>query len=191
MHLDLSDPESKKLATFLNAGSEPVYAGFGSMPKGIQIQAISTIVQAVRSQKRRAVISRFWEVTSAFDQDEDIFFIRNYPHRHLFPRMAAIIHHGGAGTTATAAASGRPQIIVPHILDQYYWGRQIHQGNLGPKPIWRTRLKARKLAEAIDVAVSDERMHQKAQSVAEAIRRTDGVGAAIAELSWGGENKSS
>lgn len=192
MHLDLPDPQSEKLAAFLNAGPEPVYAGFGSMPKNVQIQAVSTVVQAIRSVKRRAVISRFWDAPSAFDQaDEDIFFIRNYPHRHLFPRMAAIIHHGGAGTTATAAASGRVQIIVPHILDQFYWGHQIEQGNLGPKPIWRTRLRARKLAEVIDEAVSGKRMQQNARSVAEAIRQTDGVGAAIAGLSGAGELESS
>lgn len=182
MHLDLPDPESERLAAFLHKGPEPVYAGFGSMPKNLQIQAISIIVQAVRSANSRAVISRFWDMPSAFDQAGDIFFIRNYPHRHLFPHMAAIVHHGGAGTTATAAASGRPQIIVPYILDQFYWGHQINQGHIGPKPIWRSRLKVRKLAEAIDVAVTDSRMQQNAGSVAEAIRRTDGVGATISEL---------
>jgi UDP:flavonoid glycosyltransferase YjiC (YdhE family) len=182
MHLKLPDPESDRLTAFLNAGAMPVYAGFGSMPKIGQIQALPIIVEAVKSAGCRAVISKFWDTSSAFDRDGDIFFVRNYPHRSLFPRMAAIIHHGGAGTTATAAVSGRPQIIVPHVLDQFYWGHQIHQSHLGPRPIWRSRLKARKLAEAIEEAVSDSWFQQQAASVAGTIQRTDGVGTTISEL---------
>lgn len=182
MHLDQPDPESGSLAAFLEAGPAPVYAGFGSMPRNSQAQALPIIVDAVRAVKRRLVISKSWDTPSAFDAAEDIFFISNYPHRHVFPHMAAIIHHGGAGTTATAAVSGRPQIIVPHVLDQYYWGHQIYRNHLGPKPIWRSRLKIRHLAEAVELAVSDGRMQQQARSVTEAIRKTDGVGATLSEL---------
>lgn len=182
MHLDQPDPGSDRLAAFLKAGPPPIYAGFGSMPEKSHTQALPLIVDAVRTVKRRVVISRFWDASSAFDSAEDIFFIRNYPHRHVFSRMAAVIHHGGAGTTATAAVSGRPQIVVPHVLDQYYWGHQIYRSHLGPKPIWRSRLKARHLAEAIEQAVSNGRMQQQARSVAEAIRKTDGVGTTLSAL---------
>jgi UDP:flavonoid glycosyltransferase YjiC (YdhE family) len=109
-------------------------------------------------------------------------YIAFAPHLHLFPRMAAIIHHGGAGTTAAAAISGRPQIIVPHVLDQYYWGRQIHRAGLGPKAIYRSRLKTANLAAAIDTCLSDASFRQTAVSTAATIRKTDGVASTIAEL---------
>ena len=80
--------------------------------------------------------------------------------------MAAVIHHGGAGTTATTAISGVPQIIVPHLLDQYYWGNQIYQAQLGPKPIWRAGLTSGKLAAAIRECLSNEQIRQKARAAA-------------------------
>jgi UDP:flavonoid glycosyltransferase YjiC (YdhE family) len=182
MHLFQSVPVSHRLEEFLEAGPEPVYAGFGSMPGKDQIRCVSTIVQAARLAGRRAVIARFWGEPSACQNAPDIFFIRNYPHLNLFPRMAAIIHHGGAGTTAAAAISGRPQIIVPHILDQYYWGRRIHRAGLGPGAIHRSRLNTANLAAAIDTCMSDASIRQTAASTAAVIRKTDGVALTIAGL---------
>jgi len=182
MHLHQPNPVSGDLERFLEAGSEPVYAGFGSMPRKDQIRSVATIVQAARLAGRRAVIARFWDEPTDYQSDRDVFFIRSYPHLHLFPRMAAIIHHGGAGTTAAAAVSGRPQIIVPHILDQFYWGRQIFRAGLGAKAIDRSRLKAANLAAAIETCLSDASIRQTAASTAAEIRRTDGVALTIAEL---------
>ena len=96
--------------------------------------------------------------------------------------MAAVIHHGGAGTIATSAISGVPQIVVPHLLDQYYWGSQIYQSNLGPKPIWRSRLTSRKLAGAICEALSNDRMKQKATAVSRMIDRQNSLDMAVREL---------
>ena len=78
--------------------------------------------------------------------------------------MAAVIHHGGAGTTAATAISGIPQIIVPHILDQYYWGHQVHQSHLGPKPIWRSKLTPQKLSAVIQKCLSNDLIIQKARA---------------------------
>jgi UDP:flavonoid glycosyltransferase YjiC (YdhE family) len=76
--------------------------------------------------------------------------------------MAAVIHHGGAGTTASCAVSGVPQIIVPHILDPYYWGHRIYRSHLGPKPIWRSKLSPTKLAMAIRECLSNPSVKEKA-----------------------------
>ena len=165
LHLDQDDRHSAALETFLNAGPPPLYAGFGSMPQKDQKNNIPVMVEAARSAGRRIVIAKYRETPSTTPEG-DVFFIGNYPHLKLFPRMAAVIHHGGAGTVATAAASGIPQIVVPHILDQYYWGSRIYRSRLGPEPIWRSRLTARKLARAIDRAVSDQAMKRKAEAVA-------------------------
>jgi len=118
MHLDQPDLYHPELEAFLSVGPPPVYAGFGSMPKHDQADLVPVIVDAARSVGQRVIISKFWDEPSEFSNSDDVFLIKKYPHLKLFPHMAAVIHHGGAGTTASCAISGMPQIIVPHILDQ-------------------------------------------------------------------------
>jgi vancomycin aglycone glucosyltransferase len=182
VHLPQSDPSSRSLSEFLAAGEPPVYAGFGSMPKQDQIRALLILVKAARATGQRTVIARFWDEPSPFDRAPDICWIRKYPHLHLFHQMAAIIHHGGAGTTAAAAICGRPQIIVPHILDQNYWGRRIEEAGLGPKPIPRSGLTLPKLSSAIGRCISNTVMQKKAAEIGDIIRKADGLSWTIAEL---------
>ncbi len=179
LHLDQEDRHLAALETFLKAGSPPLYAGFGSMPRIDQDNIIPMIVEAARSVGKRLVIAKFREENSGGAPADDLFFLGRYPHLRLFPRMAAIIHHGGAGTVATGAASGVPQIIVPHILDQYYWGNRIYQARLGPEPIWRSRLTAPKLADAIQKALSDQRISQSVKAVAQMIRPQESLDRAV------------
>lgn len=182
LHLDQGDQHLEALERFLDAGPPPVYAGFGSMPKKDQSGNIPMIIRAARSVGRRVVIAKFWEEPSEFRHSDDVFFISRYPHLKLFPRMAAVIHHGGAGTVATSAISGVPQIVIPHLLDQYYWGSQIYRSNLGPKPIWRPRLTSRKLAGAIHETLSHNRMKQKATAISRMIDRQNSLDMAVREL---------
>jgi len=175
MHLDQPDKYLPELEAFLGAGPPPVYAGFGSMPKHDQAKTVPIIVQAARSAGRRVVITKFWDEPSEFLDAEDVFFIKGYPHLKLFPRMAAVIHHGDAGTTASSTISGVPQIIVPHALDQFYWGNQVYQSNLGPRPIWRSRLTVKRIATAIQECLSSDLIRQKAQAASETIHGQDSV----------------
>jgi UDP:flavonoid glycosyltransferase YjiC (YdhE family) len=105
-----------------------------------------------------------------------------YPHGALFPRMAAVIHHGGAGTTATAAAGGTPQIIIPHILDQYFWGERVRRAGIGLGLPGRRRQKAEILSGIIHDCVCNTRIKQNAGAVRDAIREKDGVGLTVKEL---------
>lgn len=182
MHLQQPNQYYPELEAFINSGSPPVYAGFGSMPKQDQVRNVSIIIEAARLTGQRAVIGKFWDEPSEFSNSDDIFFIKRYPHLRLFPHMAAVIHHGGAGTTASSAISGVPQIIILHILDQYYWGHQVYKSNLGPKPIWRSELTSKKLATAIQDCISDERIKQKAQNASELIRRQNSVEITVHEI---------
>jgi UDP:flavonoid glycosyltransferase YjiC (YdhE family) len=182
MHLNQPDQHLAQLDTFLEAGSPPLYAGFGSMPIRDQIRNVSVIVEAVRLSGQRAVIGKFWDAPSEFSNSDDIFFIKKYPHLKLFPHMAAVIHHGGAGTTASSAVSGVPQIIVPHILDQYYWGNQIYQSKLGPKPIWRSQLTSKKLAAAIRECLSNQQIQKRAKEASAAIRETNSLEITVREI---------
>lgn len=182
MHLDQPGRHHPGLEVFLNTGPPPVYAGFGSMPKQDQIDSLPIVVEAARSAGQRAVVGKFWDEPSVYDDAADVFFIKRYPHLNLFPRMAAVIHHGGAGTTATSAASGVPQIIVPHILDQYYWGDRVNRSGLGPKPVWRSRLTVRKLADAVKECVSNKAMQQKAVDAAQVIAEKQSIKATVREV---------
>jgi UDP:flavonoid glycosyltransferase YjiC (YdhE family) len=185
MHLRQTHQTLPDLEAFLHAGPPPVYAGFGSMPKQDQARNVSMIVEAAREAGRRLVMTKFWEEPSEFSGAPDVFFIQKYPHLKLFPHMAAVIHHGGAGTTASGAASGVPQIIVPHILDQYYWGHQVYRSGLGPEPIWRARLTAKKLARGIQACLSDRAIGRNAKAAAEAIGRADGLSMTVHEITRG------
>lgn len=177
MHLSQPRRTVPELEDFLRAGPPPVYAGFGSMSAKDQQQIAAAVIKAARSAGRRVVIAKTWNGSAAqrFNSGEDIFFIDSYPHLDLFPRMAAVIHHGGAGTTATAAVSGVPQIIVPYILDQFYWGHHIYRSGLGPKPIWRIELRASKLAKAISETVSNQTFQHNAAQTAARIKATNGI----------------
>ncbi len=182
MHLTQPSRQLPELEAFLRAGPAPIFSGFGSMPKLDQAKTVSMIVAAARNNGLRVVIAKFWDEPSDFSESEDVFFIQKYPHLDLFPRMAAVIHHGGAGTTATTARSGVPQIIVPHILDQFYWGNQIQTAGFGPKPIWRSRLSSKKLALAIKESVTNQRLIRNAKEVGETLRRKDSLGNAVREI---------
>lgn len=182
MHLEQPDSHLPELEAFLNAGSRPVYAGFGSMPKQDQAGNVPMIIQAARLAKRRVVIARFWDEPSEFSSSVDVFFIKGYPHLKLFPHMAAVIHHGGAGTTASSAISGVPQIIVPHILDQYYWGHHVYQSHLGPKPIWRSKLTSQKLTAAIQQCLSNDIIRQEAKAASEKINQHDSLEMTMREV---------
>lgn len=175
MHLNQPQQQFPELEKYLVSGTKPIYVGFGSMPPRDQSWQVPLIVRAARRVGRRVVISRFWQGPRVEDYGDDIFFIHKCPHRQLFPKMAAIVHHGGAGTTATAAISGVPQIVVPHILDQYYWGEQIRRVGLGPPPVWRSRLTAAKLGKAIQICLEKRSYRQKARHVGEKIRQKNGV----------------
>jgi UDP:flavonoid glycosyltransferase YjiC (YdhE family) len=182
MHLNQADQHLPELDAFLEIGPPPVYTGFGSMPIRDQIRNVSVIVEAARLSGQRVVISKFWDEPSEFSNADDIFFIKNYPHLKLFPNMAAVIHHGGAGTTATTAISGVPQIIVPHLLDQYYWGNQIYRSNLGPRPIWRSELTSKRLAATIRECLSNDRIRQKAREASVIIKQQDSLEFTVSEI---------
>ncbi len=182
MHLVQPSWKNPGLEAFLGKGSPPLYAGFGSMPKQDQASRISTIVKAARANGLRVVVAKFWDEPSEFCASDDVFFIQKYPHLDLFPRMAAVIHHGGVGTTATTARSGVPQIIVPHILDQYYWGDRIHKSLLGPKPIWRAKLTDQKLARAIQEAITNQELIDNAREVGEKLQQKNPLKLVVKEI---------
>jgi len=169
LHLERHPCLDKNIQRFIRDGSPPLYAGFGSMPSMDQKKSVPLLIKAGRHLGRRMVISAFWQKEMHKQYDLDLLFVRQAPHTRLFPQMDLIIHHGGAGTTATATASGVPQVIVPHILDQYYHGQKIFEAGLGPMPVRRSHLNSRSLIRAIDAALTNPDIRAKAQQAGQSI----------------------
>ena len=115
----------------------------------------------------------------AEDLPNTVFMVDSVPHAWLFPRMAAVAHHGGAGTTAPGLASGVPSIVVPFHGDQPFWGQRVAELGAGPEPIPRRKLTVDRLARAIDAAVTDTAMRQRAAGPGARIRTEDGVACAV------------
>lgn len=124
-------PLPPELLAFLDAGEPPVYAGFGSMAMQGSVDASRIAIEAIRSHGRRAVIARGWANLALIDAGDDCFIVGDVNQQALFPRVAAVIHHGGAGTTTAAARAGAPQVIVPQVADQPYWAARIADLGIG------------------------------------------------------------
>ncbi|MEU4446415.1 glycosyltransferase [Actinosynnema sp. NPDC050801] len=124
-------PLPAELEAFLEAGEPPVYVGFGSMPMRGSEDLAGVVVEAVRAQGRRALVSRGWADLGLIDDADDCFVVGEANHQVLFGRVAAVVHHGGAGTTTTAARAGAPQVVVPQLADQPYWAGRVADLGVG------------------------------------------------------------
>lgn len=123
--LENRSPLAPELEAFLEAGEAPVYAGFGSMPMQAAKDAAQVAVAAARANGRRLVLASGWAELGEDVGGDDVLVIGGVNQQALFPRVAAIVHHGGAGTTTTATRSGSPQVVVPQIVDQPYWAERV------------------------------------------------------------------
>jgi sterol 3beta-glucosyltransferase len=169
-----------ELLDFLTAGSPPLAIGFGSMT-GRDPQKMNKIVlEAVQLSGQRAILLSGWAGLSEMGLVKSVFQLPAAPHGWLFPQMAAVVHHGGAGSTAAGLRAGVPSILVPHFADQPFWGQRVGALGVGPKAITRPKLTAHKLAAAMDTAVSNQTMRQKAAELGEKIRAEDGISQAVA-----------
>jgi sterol 3beta-glucosyltransferase len=169
------------LTEFLKSTPKPIYIGFGSMGNPAKNQDTANIIlETIERTGVRAVLSAGWSGLGADRRlPENVFLIKDTPHRWLFPQMAAIVYHGGAGTTGAALSAGVPSLIVPHFGDQYYWGRRVAELGVGPKPIVRKKLTAERLATALSTMLHDSGMRERASSLGAKITAENGVNQAV------------
>jgi sterol 3beta-glucosyltransferase len=137
------------------------------------------VVEALRASGQRGLLASGWGGLKPASLPPDVFLVDAVPHDWLFPRVAAVVHHGGAGTTAAGLRAGRPTVICPFLADQPFWGRVVHGRGVGPKPIPQRRLTVTSLAAAIDAAVHGGAMRRRAAELGEQIRAEDGVARAV------------
>lgn len=167
------------LVDFLEAGPPPVYVGFGSMLSRKPEETTDLVLQALARTSQRAVLSSGWGGLKKGKLPETVLLVGSIPHSWLFPRMAAVVHHGGAGTTGAGLRAGMPSIIIPFFGDQPFWGQRVYALGVGPKPIPRRRLTVENLADAIQRAVSDMAIRANASHLGERIRAEDGIARAV------------
>ncbi len=178
--LDESDwVPSDELMAFLAAGSAPVFIGFGSMSVPDPQATTALILDALDQSGQRGILHAGWARLGTANLPDTVFSLEYAPYNWLFPRMAAVIHHGGSGTTGLALQSGVPSMVVPFTADQLFWGRRTRDLGVGPAPIPFSKLTATNLAEAIMVLSQDENMLRRAVQLRDAMVRENGVQKAV------------
>jgi len=168
------------LVEFLQAGSPPVYVGFGSMSSRKPEETADIILEALARSQQRAIMLSGWGGLRLANPPDTVFVLGSVPFSWLFPRVAAVVHHGGAGTTSAGLRAGVPSIVVPFFGDQIFWGQRVVELGVGPKPVPRKRLTVERLAQAIQEALTDQTMRQRAVNLGSVIQSEDGVARAVA-----------
>jgi UDP:flavonoid glycosyltransferase YjiC (YdhE family) len=168
-----------ELVHFFETGAPPVYIGFGSPGTRQPLRMLDTICQALDMAGLRAVLAFPPEMLVGRALPDTIFPAVDIPHAWLFPRLSAVVHHGGAGTTAAGLRAGLPAILTPLAVDQFFWGERLTALGVAPPPIPQRLLTAKKLGLALQQVVSDTAMHARARVLGGAIRLEDGVGVAV------------
>jgi sterol 3beta-glucosyltransferase len=163
------------LLDFLDRGNPPVYIGFGSMGSRNPEQTADLVLEAIAMTGQRAILQSGWGGLSKNNLPDNVFIVDSISHSWLFPLVAAVVHHGGAGTTSAGLRAGVPTIIIPFFGDQPFWGRRVAELGVGTEPIPRKQLTAKKLATAIHRVVNDRAMCQKAADLGAKIRSEDGI----------------
>jgi UDP:flavonoid glycosyltransferase YjiC (YdhE family) len=171
------------LLEFLGSGAPPVYIGFGSMNAGESERITRIVLEAIKQSACRAVLLKGWGGLQAESLPDHVFMVDSIPHEWLFPQMRAIVHHGGAGTTAAAFRAGVPQVVCPHFADQPFWARHVQKLGVGTKPVYMNKLTVDDLAGAIRQAVTDNDLRTRAAELGRKIRSEDGVSRAVEIIS--------
>ncbi len=169
---------TEALRDFLAQGGPVISVGFGSMGSADPSALGALVADAARSAGVRVVMQAGWNGMAGVSSD-DILVAGDVPHDWLFPRMAANVHHGGAGTTGAALSAGRPSVVVPFVVDQPFWAARAAALGVAPDAVPRKSLTARLLGAAIRSATSDPAMRRRAEELGGRLREEDGVAAAV------------
>jgi sterol 3beta-glucosyltransferase len=163
------------LIEFIEAGSPPIFIGFGSMPVKNPQKTTDVILEALRQSGQRGILHMGGGWIGSQNLPDYVFKINYAPYEWLFPRMAMVIHHGGSGTTSFALRAGIPSCVVPFIFDQFFWGKRIVELGVGPSPIPFKSLSTKRLKKAILAGIGDPLMRQRASELSHRIQTENGI----------------
>jgi UDP:flavonoid glycosyltransferase YjiC (YdhE family) len=171
------------LVAFLEGGPPPVYVGFGSNLIGRDPDRVTALIlRALERAGQRGILMSGWGDLGNIPLPDSVYRVDSVPHDWLFPRVAAVVSHAGAGTTAATLRAGVPPVLVPFFGDQLFWSARVARMGLGTDPIPRRELTEENLAAAIRQAVTDRTMRCRAALAGERLRAEDGVERAVATL---------
>ncbi|KAE7997956.1 hypothetical protein FH972_002542 [Carpinus fangiana] len=170
-------PES--LVKWLEDGEKPIYIGFGSLPVQEPEKMTQIIVDALEMTRQRGIINKGWGgLGNLTKPNKSIYLLDNCPHDWLFLQCKAVVHHGGAGTTAAGLKAACPTTIVPFFGDQPFWGERVQARGVGPAPIPVEEFSLNKLVDAIKFML-EPKVKERAVELAKAMENEDGVAGAV------------
>lgn len=167
------------LVRFLEAGTAPVFIGFGSMIAPDPESLTQTLLEAVQRSGQRAVISKGWANLGGVRLPPDIFLLDYAPYHWLFPQMSAVIHHGGSGTTGLALQGGVPSMVVSFGADQPFWGERTRSLGCGVAPIPVKQLSVENLTASIQTLTTNDRLRKQAQNISQLLSAEKGIENAV------------
>lgn len=176
------------LETFLADGPPPVCIGFGSMSTEKPEEVSALVLEAAKASGQRLVLLSGWAGLKPGLLSKDVIALGGLPHSWLYPRCSAVVHHGGAGTTAAAVRAGVPAVVVPFHGDQPFWASRVARLGTGPEPIPRTRLSAERLAAALRRATTDAGLRERAVALGQQVRAERGAQRAAGLIVNGGSS---
>lgn len=182
---EVADGLAPDLSSFLAAGEAPVYVGFGSMATSDASRTAEMVAEASRRANVRVVMATGWGGLASGESDDRVFFVDEAPHDVLFPRVRAVVHHGGAGTTGAVLRAGVPQVVVPFLADQAFWGCRVAVAGVGPAPIPRRNLTVASLDRALREVAGDAAYQIAAASLGALVRSEDGLAGAARVIEVG------
>ncbi len=171
-----------ELSQFLSSGSPPIYVGFGSVTMTDPDQLARNFREAIERIGCRAVLGAGWTGFGGRGSSSNVLVIGDTSHAALFPATAGVIHHGGSGTTHTAARAGVPQLVLPQFADQHFWGHRVHRLGLGPAPLSPKTRSVDQLTRALTALLTKRRYTHAVQQLAETLGRESGTAGAVATI---------
>ena len=168
-----------ELVNFLAEGSPPVIITFGSMGGSDGRETTEILIEAIKKVNQRAIIQAGWGKLGTQETLLDIYCTEYVPHQWLFPKGCCVVHHGGAGTTASVCRAKVPSVVVAHHADQPYWGKRLSDLGVAPRHLYRRSLTAKRLAERIQQVLETPAMTTRVQVLGEQMETEDGLTAAV------------
>lgn len=164
---------SQEVEDFLTAGPAPVYVGFGSMRPPDPRRFTAAVLEGIRLAGRRAILGGGWGALREAGRRKDVLVVDEVPFDLLFPRVSAVVHHGGAGTVHLGLRAGRPTLVVPFVFDQFFWGARVAALGVGPDPLPSRRLTPERFAAALRALAAPE-IGRQAAALGARMSREDG-----------------
>ena len=177
----------RDLAQFLDEGPPPVCVGFGSMSTETPQKVSAMVLEAAKTARVRLVLLSGWAGLEPGMLSRDVIALSGVPHAWLYPRCRAVVHHGGAGTTAAAVRAGVPAVVVPFHGDQPFWASRVRKLGVGPAAFPRTKLTARRLADALEIAVTSDSLRERASEIGRLVRAEHGAARAATAIAAAGK----